>query len=93
MYLIPKMMKMKRNELKQTQATFAEYIAVNANTIIAWETNRYVPASEMYPMIAKLLDVPFEQIEKMCESEKENRKKNGVPARIYQPQRRRDNYA
>lgn len=73
MYTIPTMMKKKRTELKMNRIDFADYIAVNRNTIDDWENGVYVPREELRPVIAKLLGIPLDDVQRMCERERERR--------------------
>ena len=75
-YLIPQMMKKKRTELGMSQNAFAEHIGVHCRTVGAWEIDKCIPKSEMYPMLAKVLGVPFNEIERMCDNESANRRSN-----------------
>ena len=74
MYQIPTMMKKKRTELGMSQDAMADHVGVHSRTYQAWERDKCVPKSEMFPMICKLLGVSLLTLEKMCEQEKLRRK-------------------
>lgn len=78
MYVIPTLMKKKRTELGMSQRKFSEYIGVNVNTVSFYELNKAVPKEEMYPMLAKLLDIPVRDIERMCLEERTKRRMNNA---------------
>ena len=80
-YSIPQLLVQKRAELKMSQNAFAEHIGVHCRTVGAWEIDKCIPKSEMYPMLAKVLGVPFNQIERMCGNESANRRSNARESR------------
>lgn len=74
MYLLPKMLKNKRTELKQTRKELSEYFGVTTQTIRSYETANYVPNEEMHQPLADYLGVHVREIERMCDTERRIRR-------------------
>lgn len=74
MYLLPKVIKTKRTELKQTRKELSEYFGVTTQTVRSYETGNYVPNEEMYQPLADFLGVHVREVERMCDTERRIRR-------------------